>query len=46
MANKIDRNDLHLNYNPEAPQERFKAAVEIFQPQLFVIKNENIFIGK
>jgi hypothetical protein len=26
MTNKIDRDDVHLNYNPEAPQERFKAA--------------------
>jgi nucleoside phosphorylase len=26
MTNKIDRDDLRLNYNPEAPQERFKAA--------------------
>ena len=26
MNPKIDLDDLHLNYNPEAPQERFKAA--------------------
>jgi len=26
MTHKIDIRDLHLNYNPEAPQERFKAA--------------------
>jgi len=25
-ADKIDRDDLHLNYNPEQPQERFKSA--------------------
>ena len=26
MPNKIDSVDLRLNYNPEQPQERFKAA--------------------